>query len=798
MPIRWREKLRNIKESGGQLSQLMRHSPSLSRQVLGEIPQWDAQFGKEFRQWLVATLLELRHLDGLTEIVVGGVQEHLSGCTNLHRQRIQRLFLPLCQRWSRPSDLPQWTKEIWLLLPKWVQQFDDGWIHQWVTYALDNSKGDVRTAGSLLRMETRQSMDAWNVQSKRVYIDDLQRRLWPYMESHLGKWQGLVQIHLTERQPHTDSIDLYLPAFVEISTEGTQVDGVYLQRKGWQQYRLWVARLTAFFEFGSFEFDIEDVVKSVPEPRENELMMERFFRSFPNQSLAKKIFFALEEFRILSQLERVYPGVYPKVRTQLASESTAFCNEPVQSEFQRALQDVFRMLYDISSKIPIHASVIQYKEMLPSLQSTDKKVEDTIQVMERIFSSLHSLTTGVSQVVSTTFDTQHTQSSRRRLRFKAQNSQKFLSKERDNAPNNPDVNNSLADRQRMIVDFDEQLAFLDAHPGSRGGMLADRERSEREVPDLPPEFVVDGEPIPEGQYRYPEWDSTMGDWRHNWTLVREIAINPHPEGLQFWERTQLELGQEMRKVRSVFQMLRDGLTVRKRGLNDGDRLEFDRWMDARIQRKMGQTPKDNLYSKALVQNRDPAVAFLVDLSSSTNEITKGAIPILDVEKSALLLMSEALASIGDPFAIFGFSGFGREQVVFYIAKELHEPWQEDSKAKVGSLKWKLENRDGAAIRHATAKMKTWAHQQKILFILSDGKPLDCGDKYYFDHQAQADTRQAIVEAREAGITPFCITVDPYGQEYLPTMYGPNGYVAIDNMDNFAHHLAKVYAAMTLR
>ena len=253
MPIRWREKLRNIKESGGQLSQLMRHSPSLGRQVLGEIPQWDAQFGKEFRQWLVATLLELRHLDGLTDVVVRDVKEHLSGCTNLHRQRIQRLFVPLCQRWSLPSDLPQWTKEIWLLLPKWVQQFDDDWIHQWVTYALANSKGDVRTAGSLLRIETRQSMDAWTVQSKRVYVDDLQRRLWPYMESHLGKWQGLVQIHLTERRPHTDSIDLYLPAFVEVSAEGTEgtedteVDGVHLQRKGWQQYRLWVARLTAFF-----------------------------------------------------------------------------------------------------------------------------------------------------------------------------------------------------------------------------------------------------------------------------------------------------------------------------------------------------------------------------------------------------------------------------------------------------------------------------------------------------------------------------------------------------------------------
>ena len=88
-------------------------------------------------------------------------------------------------------------------------------------------------------------------------------------------------------------------------------------------------------------------------------------------------------------------------------------------------------------------------------------------------------------------------------------------------------------------------------------------------------------------------------------------------------------------------------------------------------------------------------------------------------------------------------------------------------------------------------------QQKILLLLSDGKPLDCGDKYYFDAYAQADTRAALIEARESGITPFCITVDPYGQEYLPYMYGPHGFVSIANMNNFAQQLAKVYAAMTL-
>ena len=200
-----------------------------------------------------------------------------------------------------------------------------------------------------------------------------------------------------------------------------------------------------------------------------------------------------------------------------------------------------------------------------------------------------------------------------------------------------------------------------------GTLLSDRDI---EVTPLKPDFLVDGEEIDDGQYRYPEWDLQLADVRPNWSLVREIAVQSTDTGIQFCERVQQEHGQEMRKIRSIFQMLKDNLSTRKRGLEDGDRLEFDRWMDARIQRKMGQTPATNLYSRLQHNNRDPAIAFLVDLSSSTNEITKDAVPILDVEKAALLLMAEALHSIGDPFAIYGYSGFGKEQVAFYIAKDV--------------------------------------------------------------------------------------------------------------------------------
>ena len=776
----WSQKLKDARSSGSQLSQLLRHSPRLGKQVLQKIPLWDAAFGKSFRIWLVSLLVENKLRDNGLHHILRRLPTHFVGCSNYEMMGIQQSFLKLCKmNRSALFDSDDWINSVWSVLPSLVQQFDDSWIEEWIQKTVDLGTSDLNAGLAQLRLETERSIQEWKETSHRVYLSDIQSRLWPYMETHLGEWQGLVNIHISESGVYTDSIDVFLPACVGCPPVNLQF--------GWMQYRVWIARLTAFFEFGSFDFDIASGSHSIPESRDGELEMERFFRSFSDQSLAKRLFFGLEEFRLLSHVQSVYPGIASRMYAQLKQEAKVFCAQPRQSTLQRALADVFRVLYQLKSTVSYHRSIEPFVDQMLGLKSLERSVGDTVLLTQGLFDSLYALNRSVQLTDTTVFSTSTTSSKRRRTRWLAQNKRFNFEKSVRKK--------TLADAQHTVHDMEEQLAFLDNNPSSVGALLSDRVE---EVPTLKPEFVVDGDEIVEGLYRYPEWDVQLLDTRRNWTLVREIVVEANSNGLKFWERVQQENGQEMKKIRSIFQMLKDNLTTRKRGLLDGDRLEFDRWMDSRIQRKMGQTPDMNLYSKAVFQNRDPAVAFLVDLSSSTNEITTGAVPILDIEKSALMLMSEALSSIGDPFAIFGYSGFGREQVAFYIAKDVDEPWQDETRAKVGTLKWKMENRDGAAIRHATAKMSKWTHQQRILFILSDGKPLDCGDKYYYDSYAQADTRQALNEAREAGITPFCITVDPYGQEYLPELYGPHGFIAIENMDNFSHHLAKVYAAMTLR
>ena len=199
-----------------------------------------------------------------------------------------------------------------------------------------------------------------------------------------------------------------------------------------------------------------------------------------------------------------------------------------------------------------------------------------------------------------------------------------------------------------------------------------------------------------------------------------------------------------------------------------------------------------------MQRRDVAVAFLLDMSSSTNESANGMTRrIIDVEKEALIVASEALHALGDPFAIYGFSGYGREHVAFYVAKEFGDPYGDRVRERIGRITFKMENRDGAAIRHATHKLLQQPAAARVLMLLSDGKPLDCGCDRYYDRYAQADTRAALREARKLGVHPFCITVDPSGASYLPRMYGDVAYTVIDRVEQLPSQLLRVYRRLAL-
>ena len=55
-----------------------------------------------------------------------------------------------------------------------------------------------------------------------------------------------------------------------------------------------------------------------------------------------------------------------------------------------------------------------------------------------------------------------------------------------------------------------------------------------------------------------------------------------------------------------------------------------------------------------------------------------------------------------------------------------------------------------------------------------------------------DTHMALVEARNLGITPFCLTVDKAGHDYLKSMCGDMGYEVLGEIWSLPERLPMLY------
>ena len=163
------------------------------------------------------------------------------------------------------------------------------------------------------------------------------------------------------------------------------------------------------------------------------------------------------------------------------------------------------------------------------------------------------------------------------------------------------------------------------------------------------------------------------------------------------------------------------------------------------------------------------------------------------EKEALVLMSEALRELGDAFAIYGFSGQGRENVMFFLIKDFEDAYDPIVQSKISVMTNKQSTRIAPAIRHTTTKLRRREEKTKLLILLSDGKPLD---QDYYGSYAIEDTRMALKEAQRCGVKSFCITVDREAAEYLPRMYADSRWVVIDDVLKLPDKITRIYKRFT--
>jgi len=226
----------------------------------------------------------------------------------------------------------------------------------------------------------------------------------------------------------------------------------------------------------------------------------------------------------------------------------------------------------------------------------------------------------------------------------------------------------------------------------------------------------------------------------------------------------------------------------------GEELDLSAWLDFHVESKISSTQERGLYQSFRGNNRDISSLLLADLSMSTDAYLDDDNRVIDVVRDSMLLFGEALNSVGDKFAMYGFSSVKRSNVRFTMLKNFNEPYNDEIRGRVQSIRPGFYTRMGAAIRQATKVLQEQRSSQKLLLILTDGKPNDID--HYEGRFGIEDTHQAIAEANKLGIKPFCITIDQEAEEYLPYLFGRDGFTVILRPAQLPVRLPQLYHQLT--
>jgi hypothetical protein len=335
-------------------------------------------------------------------------------------------------------------------------------------------------------------------------------------------------------------------------------------------------------------------------------------------------------------------------------------------------------------------------------------------------------------------------------------------------------------------------------------------------------------------YYYDEWDYLAGAYKARWCQLREIAVEAG--SLAEVARIRRANSALIASVKRHYQRIRPEMLKKVKRLRDGEEVELDHAIDAIIDYKIGLAPSDRIYQNRERRARDIATCFLLDLSASTDEWVaeephlpapkkqsrpqahpfsffppgapegireelcppEGAKRVIDIEREALIIMAEALEHLGDEYAIFGFSGYGKDNVEFLPLKKFSETYSDRVRRRIGALEPRKSTRMGPAIRHAIEKLGKTGRKMKILILLSDGYPqdFDYGPDRSSREYGLHDTAAALREARKRDIHTFLITVDQAGNDYLYDMCGGRDYFVVKQPSSLPKILPRLYRKLT--
>ncbi|MBH5385638.1 nitric oxide reductase activation protein NorD [Bradyrhizobium diversitatis] len=295
--------------------------------------------------------------------------------------------------------------------------------------------------------------------------------------------------------------------------------------------------------------------------------------------------------------------------------------------------------------------------------------------------------------------------------------------------------------------------------------------------------------------RYPEWDRVHGIERPDWTVVREVAAksgDPHAI-----EDALDGAGAVRNRVARLVRGLRIGRIVRLKRQHDGHDLDVDAMLDAGIALRSGQEPDPRVFRSSKSVHRDLSALLLIDISQSTCDRLPSGATVLDIERLAVAVLSEAMDQLGDPFGLLAFASDGREDIRMTSIKGFDEAYDRPCRARLAGLSSGLSTRLGTALRHAGNVMATTTStSRKLLIVLTDGEPSDIDVSDPLD--LVEDARRAAVDLRSRGIDAYGVVLGTAGIASAPRIFGRSNTMLVPRVENLPARLSELYFRLARR
>ena len=610
-----------------------------------------------------------------------------------------------------------------------------------------------------------------------------------------------------------------------------------------RSYRLLALHQLGYREFGTFEFRLAaafercGALRAIADVASAQAVLTResdfdaFYRCFGLPSLARTLFALIEAHRIDVRMIAAYPGVHADHGRAAESELTR--RPPL--DVIVGIHDVLEALVRFTLGAPAAAlTAIDATGVLPDIfraaeaaRAGDADVYTTVDAVSAAYAALdaHGLTPTLIDVKGTVDES-------------------ALEVETPSFRGVPPL--EWLQREDRLDDWLEELEGLDATlataaidapadsadgsaerpPGVDVRRLTDERdtlarRIEMERTTIRHALGHDDKPA-SISFLYDEWDCHAQRYLRGWCRLYERRADAGDAAAVVELLARIAPHEE--RVRRQFRQLPLQAYQRTRRVLDGEELDWERTLDYHIDLKRRAVPDERVYQRRDRVTRDVAAAFLIDLSASTDDpvvkpeptpigdddddpfwqpsrVDRDAPPprrIIDVLRDSIALMARALDSHGDAYGVFGFSGYGRDCVEYYVAKEFGDALRGVSLKALVGMRPRRSTRMGPAIRHSAMKLARTGSALKVLIVLSDGFPQDCDygpDRS--DHEyGVADTAKALEEAARAGVQTFCLTVDKSGHDYLKRMCPDDRYMIIEEIEALPDALTKVYQKLT--